>query len=124
MKKLIPLSALALIALMVVSSCEKIKEINPFKKEKEKKEKPCPVVPVTSVPQPVIHTFKDHYPNANPKRWYNNNNNSYIAKFDLNGKTTKALIKDDGSFEKEIDNNSTENENHDGCDCDCKTNDD
>lgn len=115
MKKSIALACLV----MIMASCEKMKEINPFEK-KDKHENVCPTVSPETMPSGVTTAFNQKYKGATGVTWFDKDGVSYCAVFSINGKETKALFNRDGSFnseEVEQDNQGDHQNKDSGCEC-------
>lgn len=104
---------------IAITSCEKMKEINPFEK-KDKHEKVCPTVSSETLPSSVVTTFNQKYAGATTITWFDKDGSSYCVVFTLNGKETKALFSKDGVFQSEEieqDNHGDHQDNESGCEC-------
>lgn len=119
---------LAFIALTVIllTSCQKLKDINPF--DKEKKETPCAVVSSEAVPQAVKDNFIVKYAGQTVTTWFDKDGTGFCAEFTLNGVKTLAQFNSDGTFVKEDSENHQDGEHKDksagtGCSCEIESGD-
>lgn len=113
---------LAFIAFTVIlfTSCQKLKDINPF--DKEKKETPCAVVSSEAVPQAVKDNFSVKYAGQTVTTWFNKDGSGFCAEFTQNGVKTLAQFNNDGTFVKEENDSHQEGGHKDknadtGCSC-------
>ncbi len=97
----------------IIASCEKENEHKTL----------CPVISEKAVPSSVKSIFQEKYPNVTVKNWFNKDNNGYCALFIFNGKKTKALFDNNGSFQKEEVEQKGKHEDDDDNGCECETED-
>ena len=119
---------LAFIALNVIlfTSCQKLKNVNPF--DKEKKETPCVVVSSEAIPQAVKSAFSVKYAGQTVTTWFNKDGNGFCAEFTQNGVKTLAQFSNDGTFVIEETDNQQDKEHNDknadtGCSCEIESGD-
>jgi hypothetical protein len=84
----------AILSLIFFASCEK------FEKH-EDEPRTCACVNNESVPENVRSSFMNRYPQNTPEKWFNKDDQGYVALFTKDNSRTMVQFNNDGSFKTE-----------------------